>query len=303
MSSKVPVARSGRFGKRAADEKASAAETKPEAAEETTTPPAAAETKVKHEVGNYGRYYGYRPSSEGGDPRLRLVEGSWFEGGKCLDVGCNSGKLTAEIASRFAPRSMVGIDVDADLVDKAQHASERARKQYLSSLVSANADRERNGRRGVCCYCETGTPYPLNCTFRVEDAVDRLSDHSYDAISCFSVTKWVHISHGDEGLLRFFANVHRALKPGGRFIVEPQQWRSYNKAKQKIHCDLSNLKLRPTDFPDVLRDAVGFDAVHDLGVPDAPGLPAGFKRPVFCAIKKTPPPSKDRLRPAAEHPS
>ncbi len=60
-----------------------------------------------------------------------------------------------------------------------------------------------------------------------------LEPGSFDTITCFSVTKWVHLNGGDEALQALLAKVYSLLAPGGRFILEPQQWVSYRKALRK----------------------------------------------------------------------
>ena len=60
-----------------------------------------------------------------------------------------------------------------------------------------------------------------------------LEPGNFDTVLCLSVTKWVHLNGGDAGLIRLFERVHALLRPGGRFLLEPQPWRSYKSAMHK----------------------------------------------------------------------
>ena len=48
----------------------------------------------------------------------------------------------------------------------------------------------------------------------------------------FSISKWIHLNEGDKGLAAFFRRVHNVLKPSGSFVLEPQPWESYAKARR-----------------------------------------------------------------------
>jgi Bicoid-interacting protein 3 (Bin3) len=48
----------------------------------------------------------------------------------------------------------------------------------------------------------------------------------------FSISKWIHLNGGDDALMRFFQRVHSVLDTGGVFVLEPQTWDTYAKAKR-----------------------------------------------------------------------
>merc|ERR1712062_588767 len=78
-----------------------------------------------------------------------------------------------------------------------------------------------------------GGDFPGNCFFKCEDFVNSAHGNvkKYDVIMCMSVTKWVHLNWGDEGVTSLFRKCFDMLVPGGRFILEPQRWRSYKKKR------------------------------------------------------------------------
>ncbi|KAJ3554405.1 hypothetical protein NM688_g3130 [Phlebia brevispora] len=146
-------------------------------------------------------------------------------------------------------------------------------------------------------YPSTQDAFPHNVVFRAADWVNNkiVEDaEGYDVViayvlssvrayldadgTSFSITKWVHLNDGDAGLRRFFERVYTVLKPGGVFILEPQEWETYGKAKRmdiKLKETAKTLKLRPDGFEAVLVD-MGFKAAEHLGKAGE----GGFRRPI-----------------------
>jgi len=74
-----------------------------------------------YQYGNYESYYGYRnPQEIWTDARLPLLKRKWFRKKRCLDIGCNAGILTIQVAKQFKCQHILGIDIDAKLIAKAE---------------------------------------------------------------------------------------------------------------------------------------------------------------------------------------
>ena len=95
------------------------------------------QNEFKH--GNYRNYY-YKRLRDGElqtDFRLELFEAhpEYFKGKVVLDIGCNSGFITINLARKLLPASVLGIDIDGSLVDKAKRDLE---KQKTDSELTVN---------------------------------------------------------------------------------------------------------------------------------------------------------------------
>ena len=83
------------------------------------------------EYGNYNRYYGYRNADHGKDPRLKYLHPEWFAGKDVLDIGCNVGHVTLAIARNLNPKSILGVDIDENLI----RAAKQNVKHYTSCIM------------------------------------------------------------------------------------------------------------------------------------------------------------------------
>ncbi|XP_072904922.1 7SK snRNA methylphosphate capping enzyme-like isoform X6 [Hemitrygon akajei] len=213
-------------------------------------PPSFPSRQRRFQYGNYTKYYGYRNPDRGDDPRLAVLRADWFRGKDILDLGCNSGHLTLRIARDLRPARIVGVDIDGGLVHSARrnirhYLSEEARAPGRRFPISLAKCKGPIAAPPVALDRQTVSGFPNNVTFvqgnyvLEKDELLETQRPEYDVILCLSLTKWIHLNWGDDGLKRMFKRIYRHLRPGGIFILEPQPWSSYGKRR----------KLTKLDFP------------------------------------------------------
>lgn len=274
-----------------------------------------------NERGNYRDYYRRRPDHLN---RVSLLCEHWFRRKVCLDVGCNKGLLCVELAARFAPNSILGIDSDPLLIDHAKSLHKRLtyeaiHKEPQDHDVDDNAKLSKHLKADTCASRNLqfmprslnkttepkprskaseasplveGQAFPGNVCFVRKDIFDlsspssRWSGGRYDTITCFSVTKWVHLNGGDEMLLALFHKLFALVRSGGLVIVEYQPWKSYenNKAiNEDIRRVFKSISIRPSQFEEVLLRDVGFQLERRLGPSESEAK--GFDRPILALRK------------------
>uniref|UniRef100_A0A0G4I216 RNA methyltransferase n=1 Tax=Chromera velia CCMP2878 TaxID=1169474 RepID=A0A0G4I216_9ALVE len=85
----------------------------------------------------------------------------------------------------------------------------------------------------------------------------------YDVVLALSVSKWIHLHNGDDGIRAFFRKCYRVLKPGGLLVLEPQPWTSYRKARQdmteEMRETMRNIVMHPRYFLDYLTQEMDFE--------------------------------------------
>ncbi|XP_010442596.1 PREDICTED: probable RNA methyltransferase At5g51130 [Camelina sativa] len=254
--------------------------------------------------GNYRNYYGYRISNDTDeDPRLKVLKKEWFVGKDCLDIGCNSGIMTIHIAKKFGCRSILGVDIDSSRIEDAHwHLRKFVRMQ--NSAKSSEKESSSKSADGAHGSMEQSTslsngevkadiPETIDLSqivsFQKENFVltRNLDENRYDTILCLSVTKWVHLNWGDDGLITLFSKIWRLLQPGGIFIMEPQPWKSYENNRRVSETTAMNYRkivLRPDRFQEILLDKIGFRTVEDL-TSGLSGASKGFDRQILAFQK------------------
>ncbi|KAJ8087384.1 hypothetical protein PM082_006214 [Marasmius tenuissimus] len=261
--------------------------------------------------GNYHGYYSKRPSVT--DPRLAALPKDTFTGKRVLDVGCNEGWVTVEIAQKWRAAKVTGVDIDESLIRAAWRRRLTVWSQQAPSPSQQQKKRKRDDEPQVDDVPDSDwnyfpasfehtfgplpvppsrnrgkTVFPHNISFRAGDWVTELDavpedKEGYDVVVAFSISKWIHLNGGDPGLTSFFQRVHDVLKPGGVFILEPQPWESYRKARRILSsADVQRdveVTIRPENFSDVL-GKLGFGPPKRVDVSTGGEAGEGFHRPI-----------------------
>ena len=273
--------------------------------------------------GSYHDYYSKRNNE--GLSRLDLINPQLLANKVILDVGCNSGYLTNIVAQRFRAKSVLGIDCDRTLIDAANSIIKRAkyelklpsdheaslqvptqsksstvknssffkpRSVVLSSSTAQSTltiknDSETSSESSISSSSHiSDTQYPHNISFQCTDIFsDMLRNTSFDTILCLSVTKWVHLNTGDEGLMKLFNVLYQLCRPGGSVVLEYQPWRSYVNKKSlttAIKQIFPTIQIKPEMFEQCLLD-IGFVIDSRLGpsLEDA----KGYSRPILVLLR------------------
>ena len=122
-------------------------------------------------------------SPGGPDEVARIVAGIDFTGKTVLDIGCGAGGVTLFLAQAYPLRKIIGFDVEQPVIDVATARADNAGLANRVKFVRGN-------------------PGPL-----------AFPDRSFDIV--FSKDAMVHIADKEA----LFAEVHRVLRPGGRFAA------------------------------------------------------------------------------------
>lgn len=204
-------------------------------------------SKALHAAARYGNYHSYYSrfrEQNVPDTRLSIVPSTLLHDARVLDLGCNAGKLTLEVLDHFGAKEAIGVDIDPFLVNQASALCPNRQQVYLRFEVLDIMDFTKDGSWNTS---------------------STLSTREYDIVFLFSITKWLHLNHGDEALLELFGRIHGLLAIDGYLVVEPQGWDNYGRAVKKnpmLRPMYKEIRLRPP-FKEEL-EAAGFIRVIDV---------------------------------------
>lgn len=231
--------------------------------------------KPKFIYGNYNRYYSNRIQEDEEDVRMDAFKqhAHLFINKDVCDIGCNQGVVTMAVARDIGVKSIIGLDIDKELIGVA-------RKQLARLRSNKDNNNQREG-------------FPFNVAFKQcnyildHEVLLDLVNEDFDTILCLSVTKWIHLNFGDAGLKLAFKRMYKQLRRGGHLILEAQPWVGYKRRKKltpEIAKNFESIKMRPDKFREyLLSPEIGFSKCFLMEVPAH--RVKGFRRPVQVFVK------------------
>lgn len=168
-----------------------------------------------------------------------------------------------------------GISVNLESEEESEETSHRSE---MNNKPSTGMHTNESVQLPTPPTIGTTTNYPYNVSFQVCNFLQLpLSDPStdshtpqqkqgfgaqqFDTVLLLSLTKWVHMNFGDDGIRTMFANAKCLLRVGGRLVLEAQKFKAYAKILpqsarfQKVY---PTIQLRPELFEDYLIKQLGF---------------------------------------------
>ncbi|CAH0515334.1 unnamed protein product [Peronospora belbahrii] len=124
--------------------------------------------------------------------------------------------LTKEELTTRKSLMVLGVDIDEVLI-------ERAAKKPLQ-LCKGDLVRFHHVDVMTSTFSKDIAPF-------LELAKRSTAKRKFDLVTCFSVTMWIHLNHGDDGLWKFLETVSDMTE---YLIIEPQTWKCYRNAQKRL---------------------------------------------------------------------
>lgn len=170
------------------------------------------------EYGNFINYYQFNSAEK----RIDLLPNCiWKEQSSgsddneyiVLDIGCNAGNLTQILYTYLVEHTgktvqILAIDIDPLLIERCiKHNQHENNVKY---------------------ECTNIMEYEHN---NVNEYLKQFKRSRFDAVFSLSLTMWIHLNNGDEGLNAFLKKISNLAN---LLIVEPQPWKCYLTALKRM---------------------------------------------------------------------
>jgi SAM-dependent methyltransferase len=253
-----------------------------------------------HKYGNYHKYYTFHPSTTRSSffARDDILSKLWEGQGRpkvfrILDIGCNEGNLTVDIleeAKRQLPAGVrcvaLGVDIDATLI-------ELANAKYASDSM-----KDTIAFKALDFMDSTATEEYMKEYKASQEVAHGGKFSGFDVVCLFSITMWIHLNHGDSGLLDCLERSATLVSPNGSLVVEPQPWKCYKAADKRCRklgitrpLHYSELQIRDIEN-DMVKVVMGGTA---LASEDAPAALDGEGTSVQAPVVESEKSDADRL--------
>lgn len=152
-------------------------------------------------------------------------------------VGASQPSMTPKEGSSNDQTAM--LLVKEEPVQFKEEEEEVAAEEDAAVAGSSTGEQQKKTPRPIKTEVTERSQFPNNIRFvsanyvlKSEQQLANDERHKYDLVLCLSVTKWVHLNYGDTGLKMMFRRIFNQLRPGGKLILEAQNWASYKKKKK-----------------------------------------------------------------------
>ncbi|XP_060516705.1 probable RNA methyltransferase CG11342 [Cylas formicarius] len=177
------------------------------------------------QFGNFINYYKFHPPERRISVLPKEIWDSVAREQSCciLDIGCNAGDLTIELYKHISESvgvknvNILGIDIDPVLIQRACEQNKFPNIQFTCVDIMHETD-----------YIKS-----------VRGFLKQHNTQKFAIGFCFSITMWIHLNHGDDGLKKF---LRRVVELCESLVIEPQPWKCYRTAVRRF-------KLSNSTFP------------------------------------------------------
>ncbi|KFU84689.1 putative methyltransferase BCDIN3D, partial [Chaetura pelagica] len=125
-------------------------------------------------------------------------------------LGLQEGEGSQEQPAAGEELNLLCCDIDPELIQRAQQCS-----PFPASISFANLDIMDPRARETFLSSHLG----------------RFGRSAFDIGFCMSVTMWIHLNHGDSGLVEFLSFLSSLCR---YLLVEPQPWKCYRAAARRL---------------------------------------------------------------------